>query len=93
VAAQSDRSERIADVRKRDLLLICREQRDLIRELRAEMKGLQRAALDNLRLALTISAAFRETQEDEPDEFLCERLDAVICDLSDQVARIEEHLV
>ncbi len=87
-------------MRKRDLLLICREQRDLIRELRehirelrAEQKGLQKSSLDHLRLALTISAAFRETQEDAPDEFLCERLDAVICDLSDQVARIEEYLV
>lgn len=91
----------LGGIRPTDRLLvtICREQQNLLKaaasrivDLEDEREMLQRATLEQVRLSLHISSAFRISQE-APEEDVREDLDNIIRDLSDQVAQLEEHLV
>lgn len=76
-------------------LFIPRSLIDLIREA-AEILQLQRelmlkADLDAHRAMLNLAVEWRVSLE-RPEEDVRERLDAAIVDLSDHVARLEEHV-
>jgi hypothetical protein len=69
-----------------------RDSLDLIARRDAEIADLQRLALAANRCSLDLAVAFRIALE-RPEIDIRDDLDILIANLSDQVAKIEEHVV
>lgn len=72
--------------------LVVKLQRELISQKNAEIVVLQRCLLECQRACLDLAIGFRVAVE-KPEIDLRDELDAMIRDLSNQIAQIEEHVV
>ena len=83
--------DRFSLVKVQNELLELRKQR--IEEIERQLHESHLLYLNNMRVTLALSIAFRRSLDEEDMETITRRLDAAIVDWADMVARLEEEIV